>query len=184
MAIGLNELKQLARRKWLRWSLEVALLVLVYLGLHYWQTRHLPAGPALPLEGVSLEGAPVSLAQLRGRPVLVHFWASWCKVCSLEESSIHSIARDHQVITVAMQSGSDSDVAGHMRANDLVFPVINDPVGQIAQRWRVRAVPATFIVDRHGAIRFSEVGYTSETGLRLRLWFAGLRAAGVPAFGT
>jgi len=52
--------------------------------------------------------------------------------------------------------------------------VLNDPDGVIATRWGVRAVPASFIVDGAGQIRFVEIGYTTGIGLRLRLWLAGL----------
>ncbi len=58
------------------------------------------------------------------------------------------------------------------RAESVSFPVLNDPDGAIAAHWGVRGVPASFIVDGAGQIRFVEVGYTTEIGLRLRLWLA------------
>ena len=50
--------------------------------------------------------------------------------------------------------------------------MVNDPDGRLAGAWGVHAVPATFIVDTNGEIRFVEVGYTTGLGLRLRLWLA------------
>jgi alkyl hydroperoxide reductase subunit AhpC len=51
---------------------------------------------------------------------------------------------------------------------------LNDEDGWISEKWGVHAVPASFIIDRTGRIRFVEVGYTTEIGLRLRLWWAGI----------
>jgi len=52
------------------------------------------------------------------------------------------------------------------------FPVVNDADNQISARWGVQAVPASFIVDTDGKIRYVEIGYTTGIGLRLRLWLA------------
>ena len=161
------------RRRWWRYAGEALLLVLLFIGVHSWQIRDLPAGRAPPLEGMLLNGDPITLAALRGQPVLVHFWATWCPVCKLEQASIATLALDHHVISIAMQSGSKAEVLDHLKRNGLTFPVINDPDAAQAQRWRVRAVPTSFIIDRAGGIRFIEVGYTTEVGLRLRLWLAG-----------
>lgn len=162
-----------ARRRWLTYGAEALLLLMILAGVHWWQTRDLPGGAAIPLEGVLLDGRRVSLDALRGEPVLVQFWATWCPVCKLEQASINAIARDHRVLSVAMQSGSADEVARHLAQYQLTFPVINDPDSAIAQRWRVRGVPTSFVIDRLGVVRFVEVGYTTEAGLRLRLALAG-----------
>ncbi len=160
------------RRRWWLYATEVLLFILVLLGVHSWQTRELPSGPALALEGRLLNGQSASLSALRGRPVLVHFWATWCPVCTLEQDNINAIAQDHQVFSIAMQSGADKVVLEHMTQNHLTFPVINDADGVLAQRWGIRGVPTSFILDGLGHIRFTEVGYTTEAGLRLRLALA------------
>lgn len=158
------------RSRILRWSVEIVLLLAVYLGVHAWLSRDLALGPAPPLAGPLLDGGPP--APLVGdTPVLVHFWATWCPVCRLEQESIDSIAGDHPVITVALQSGNAGAVAAHLHARDLRVPVLNDPDGRIAEAWGVSAVPATFVV-RDGVIRYRERGFTTEAGLRLRLWLA------------
>lgn len=150
------------------------LLLAVYVGVSVWQQRGLAAGPAPELAQPLLDGGRFSLDSRRGAPVLVYFWGSWCPVCRLEQGTIESLARDGSVVTVAMQSGSDAELTKWLRERGLVFPVVNDPDGMLAAGWGVRAVPAFFIVDADGAIRFREVGYTSSAGLRLRLWLAGL----------
>ncbi len=150
------------------------MVLLLVLGVRAWQQSGVASGPAPALTGVLLDGKPVALTAFAGRPVLVHFWATWCPICRAEQGSIEALARDTPVITVAMQSGAHAAVAQHMRNETLSFPVLNDPDGVLATQWGVRAVPASFIVDGAGQIRYVEVGYTTGIGLRLRLWLAGL----------
>lgn len=151
----------------------VALLAAVYFGVRFYQQRTLVEGPAPALRAVQLDGQAFDLATQRSQPVLVYFWATWCPVCRLEQGAIESLAADHPVIGIAMQSGTAVEVTKYLREHDLKVPVVNDPDGAIAAAWGVRATPTTFFVDDHNRIRFREVGYTSEPGLRLRLWLAG-----------
>ncbi len=159
-------------RRWARRGIELALIVALIFGLRAWQQRDIVTGLAPELEGVLLDGRAASLAELRGKLVLVHFWAVWCPVCALEEGSIDAIAQDYQVITVAMHSGSDVEVASYLKESGLDFPVLNDPAGVYANRWGVTAVPASFVIDTDGRIRFTEIGYSTGIGLRIRLWLA------------
>jgi alkyl hydroperoxide reductase subunit AhpC len=71
-----------------------------------------------------------------------------------------------------MQSGEAEEVISYMQQEKLQFPVINDPDGIVAQRFGVRAVPSSFVIDENNNIMFRETGFTTETGLRLRLWLA------------
>ncbi len=150
------------------------MLLVLILGIRAWQQSGTASGPAPALAGELLDGKPVALAAFAGKPVLVHFWATWCPICRAEQGSIDALARDVPVITVAMQSGSRAEVIQFLRKETLSFPVLNDPDGVLAAQWGVRAVPASFIVDGAGQIRFLEIGYTTGVGLRLRLWLAGL----------
>ncbi len=161
-----------ARRRWLRRAAEVALVLAVILGVRAYQQRDIVTGPAPALVGVLLDGKVFTLAPIAGQPQLVHFWASWCPICRAEQSSIAALARDYPTVTVAMQSGSDDEVVEYMQKQALSIPVLNDSEGMLAAQWGVRGVPTSFIVDTTGRIRFVEVGYTTEIGLRLRLWLA------------
>jgi len=126
------------------------------------------------LIGAMLDGKPYLLAGKPPQPVLVHFWATWCPICRTEQGSIAALAQDNpNVITVAMQSGSSAAVQQFLHEQSVNFPVVNDQDNRISAAWGVHAVPASFIVDREGKIRFVEIGYTTSIGLRLRLWLAG-----------
>lgn len=169
-----QQIKPKKSRIWLRRGLELLLFIVIIMGVRAWQQRDIVKGVAPPLSGSLLDGKPFVLAANPAQPVLVHFWATWCPICRAEQGSIESLAQDNpNVITVAMQSGNSAAVQQYMGEQGVSFPVVNDEAGQISASWGVNAVPASFIVDRDGKIRYVEIGYTTGVGLRLRLWLAG-----------
>jgi peroxiredoxin len=159
-------------RRLSRWLAQAALLAAVLLGVHLWTTRDAVSGAAPAFEAELLDGRRFSLADYRGAPLLVHFWATWCPACRFEQGTVESIARDHQVLTVAMQSGSAAELAKYLAEQDVDFPVHVDEEGEMAARWGVTGLPTSFVIDGRGRIRHVTAGFTTGLGLRLRLWLA------------
>lgn len=162
------------RPRWRRWALEIVIVIAILAAIRGWQQRSLAGGDAPAIDAADLAGERVELAHLE-RPVMVQFVASWCGVCSAEEPNVAAVARDHDVIAIASQSGEAAQVRAWIDDETELgrARVVADPRGSIAQRWGVRAFPTSFYVDRSGRIRHVEVGYTTELGMRLRLWLAG-----------
>jgi len=161
--------------KWRGYGINLLLIVVVVAGIRVWQQRDMVSGAAPALQGITLAGQSYTLPAHPAHPVLVHFWATWCSICRSEQGNIAAIAHDDpNVITVAMKSGFPDEVARYMKEQGIAFPVVNDADGSISAAWGVHAVPASFIIAPDGQIRFVEVGYTTELGLRLRLWMAGI----------
>ncbi|MDX8400092.1 MAG: protein disulfide oxidoreductase [Gallionellaceae bacterium] len=161
-------------KKWRGYMLNLLLFIVLVVAIRTWQQRDMISGAAPTLGGLTLAGQAYNLPIHPEKPILLHFWATWCSICSVEQDAINAIAHDHpNMISVAMQSGSKQQIAKHMHAQGLSFPVINDSDGKIARQCGVHGVPASFIIAPDGTIQFIEVGYTSGIGLRLRLWLAG-----------
>ena len=158
--------------RWARWLRDILLILLLFAGLQWWQARDLRQGPAPALSGTDIRGQTQSLAQYRGQPVLVHFWATWCPICRMEEGAIDGLAEDYPVITVATTSGSPAELAGYMQQQGLGFPVVVDESGDLARQWGVVGVPTTYIVDAKGDIAWAGQGYSTGPGLRIRLMLA------------
>lgn len=160
------------RRSPWRFLGQLVIIVALFAVLYWWRSVPLASGQAPALAGDLVGTGSMDLEDLRGRPVLVHFWATWCPSCRLGDDGIDAIAEDYDVITVAIQSGGPAEIRRHLSDQGLSFPVIPDDYGELATRWGIPGVPTSFVIDGNGQIRFTAVGYTTEIGLRGRLWAA------------
>jgi len=168
----MQRLRKILQIRGIKLSLEIALIVLVFIAIKTYMQRNLVEGAVPTVQGRLLSGQPVSLQSYKGQPVLLHFWATWCPVCKLEQASIEAISKDHAVVTIAMNSGNDLEVKSYLDEHHLTFPVIVDEHSVIAKRFGVQGVPTSFIINPDGNIAFTEVGFTTSWGLRFRLWMA------------
>lgn len=168
----LTKLQQLLKVRGVKLAIEIGLILLVFLLAKTWMQRNMVEGSPPAIQARLLDGPAFNLQSVKGKPVLLHFWATWCGICKLEQSSIEAISKDHKVISIAMKSGDDNEIRQYMKKHQLSFPVIVDAEGDIAGQYGVRAVPASFIIAPQGQIAFRETGYTSDWGLRIRLWLA------------
>ena len=172
--INQSSLKPLKITRLLKWQnlLQLLVVVALYLGIQAYHKRNTVSGFAPSLYGTLLDGSAFDPDLYKGRSYMVHFWATWCSVCRLEQGSISGIAEDYPIITIASQSGTNEEVAKFVKDQGLHFPVLVDNNGQWAKSFGVQAYPTSFIVNGEGKIRFVEVGYTTELGLRSRLSFS------------
>jgi len=118
--------------------------------------------PALKLKG--LDGAPHDLAQLRGRVVLVNFWATWCPPCRREMPSMERLSqalKGEAFSVLAVDVGEDADTIEAFASQlDTVptFPILLDTRSRVMQAWKVAGLPTTFLVDKQGRIVASAIG--------------------------
>jgi len=163
-------------RFWRGVLIQSSLLLVVYVGLQFWQGRDAIHGTAPAIHARLLDGKQVTLSEYRGRPVLVHFWASWCPVCRFTHASVDSLAEDYDVLTIAMMSGDAEMVGEYVREQGIAAPVIVDEQGDWANLYKVKGVPASFIISPDGEVTDVEIGYSSYWGLRIRMFLAGFGA--------
>ncbi len=154
------------------WTLNIALLLSVYFLVQAYQGRHAPhSGPAPVIQTVDISGQHIELKHYQGKPTLIYFWATWCRVCNLARASIDNIAQDYSVITIVSQSGDNEEIQTYQQQHQFDVTIINDEQGQLSEAYGVQAFPSVFILDSMGNISDVEIGLSSEWGLRLRLWW-------------
>ena len=105
----------------------------------------------------------------KGKPIVIHFWATWCKVCKLEAQNIETLSKQYEVLTIAVNSGENDKVEAYLKERGLTFKVLNDVEGTWAKQFKVEVFPTTFIYDGTGELKFTEVGYTTTAGLLARM---------------
>ena len=152
-------------------AINIALLLMVVLALDWWR-----APDARAIADATLVTTDGQLIDLHNdpRPTVLYVWADWCLYCRHTSPAIDRLQRNgNRVVSVAMQSGDDAAVHAYLQQHGWHFPVVNDPDGEISQRFDVRVTPTIAIV-ASGRMRLATSGWTSYWGLRTRLWFAHL----------
>lgn len=166
------QIKALYKRSFLfRLTLNLVLLLLVYFAVRAWQTAGVVRGSAPLFTAASLQDEAVSMQGYRGKPLLLHFWAPWCPVCRLEGDSVASVSSEYQVMTIVSWTSSVEEVHAYLLEHSVQMPVIFDEKNRLAAQYKINAVPTSLFIDADGMIRYVEQGYTSEWGMRLRLWW-------------
>ncbi len=115
-----------------------------------------------------IDGRITSLEN-NSKPIVLHFWATWCPTCKLEAPNLESIKDDAKLITIAVNSGKNTDLIKFMREKGYNYPVVNDNNGEFAKKFGIEVFPTTLIYNSDGELKFSEVGYSTTIGLKARL---------------
>lgn len=104
---------------------------------------------------------------MRGKAVLLNFWASWCEPCRTEMPALQTLAAREQthlqVLTINLKESPEA-IARFVQATALSLPVLRDPLGDTARAWGVRIYPSTVLLDRHGVPRATVRGALDWAG--------------------
>jgi cytochrome c biogenesis protein CcmG/thiol:disulfide interchange protein DsbE len=125
-----------------------------------------------PMEGflapdfqlTTLDGEAMMLSELRGKAVLVNFWASWCPPCRLEMPAMQQVYTDlnsDDFVILAVNSTQQdrlTDVEDFVAKRNLTFPILLDHDGQVSTLYQVRSLPTSFFVDPDGIIQEVVIG--------------------------
>ncbi len=153
------------------WAVLMALLVLVGLGLKKAANPIISIGSEIPdfpltmFEGYSYQGAPeVHLADLRGKVVVLNFWASWCKPCEQEAAELEEAWRfyegEGEVIFLGIAwTDTPANAADYLKRFDITYPNGPDLGSRISAIFnRNLGVPETYFIDRQGILRSIKIG--------------------------
>jgi cytochrome c biogenesis protein CcmG, thiol:disulfide interchange protein DsbE len=129
--------------------------------------------PAPAFELRSIDNQPVALANLRGKPIVLNFWASWCDGCKYEHPFLLSAWRTYsprgvKFLAIIYQD-SASGARDFMRSNGGGWPVLTDPSQQTALNYGVVKLPETYFIDRRGIIRYKSLGPVTPTVLNQQI---------------
>lgn len=148
-------------RGWLRAAAALCLFA-APLALEAAELKALDAPPPSAFELKDLSGRSHRLADYRGKVVLINFWATWCEPCREEMPSIAKLANalagsPFAVLAVNVDE-PEARIAKFLSAMPLDFPVLLDPGRALTKRWNVRILPASFVIDGDGRMRYAATG--------------------------
>jgi peroxiredoxin len=128
---------------------------------------------APPFALQTINGSTLNLNSLRGLPVLINFWATWCEPCKVEMPSLQAIYdtyKDRGLRIVAVNLGEAPDtVRTWVQQMNLTFDVVLDPTAKIATLYQLRGQPSTYVVSPGGIISQIFFGPTTESALETAL---------------
>jgi cytochrome c biogenesis protein CcmG, thiol:disulfide interchange protein DsbE len=152
------------------WVFLAGLLVIVAMGLNRAQQGTIQPGHVvsdfkLPLfSGYEFEGRDeVHLDELRGKVVVINFWASWCKPCEQEAADLQRAWEQYEPTGEVVFLGVDyvdtePDARVYLKKFGITYPNGPDLATRISQYFRTKGVPETYFIDRDGVLRYVQVG--------------------------
>jgi cytochrome c biogenesis protein CcmG/thiol:disulfide interchange protein DsbE len=159
------------------WTALIALLVIVFLGLKRAQEGHVQEGSAtsgfdftMPLfDGYGYEGAQeISLTALRGKIVVLNFWASWCTTCKEEAAELEEAWQYYrpggEVVFIGVDYvDTEPEALAYLKTYAISYPNGPDMGTQISQAFRIQGVPETYFLDRDGVVQRVQIGPFQST---------------------
>jgi cytochrome c biogenesis protein CcmG, thiol:disulfide interchange protein DsbE len=167
----------MSARRALRWAIPLAAVPVLMLLAYGFRTdpRDIPSPlvgkPAAAFALTTFDGQPIALDSLRGRVVVVNFWASGCVPACYDEAPSLERAwkayRDRGVVLVGVNIQDKEEPARRFLSRfGHTFPNAPDPAGRVSVDYGVYGVPETFFIDRKGQVRFKQVGAVTDEILK------------------
>jgi len=124
--------------------------------------------PAIEYTAATLAGDSVSLASLRGEVVLLNLWATWCVPCRTETPYLQSLFEEHaaegfRIVGVSLDTGDAAEqVAAFVEEYGVSYTILHDPQMRGMDLYQILGLPATFLIDREGVLRWMRYGPIAE----------------------
>lgn len=159
--------------------LNALFFVAVFVAASTFQARNMLSTsetPAPSLNGPLLRGGSYDIATSGTRPVLVYFFAPWCKFCAASSDNLTRLRRLRdektlEILAVALDWQNRDEVLEYVNRHAIDLPVVLGD-RRIAEDWRVQAFPTYYVLDSERRIRRRDLGYSTQFGLLWRTWLA------------
>ncbi|HEY4743975.1 MAG TPA: TlpA disulfide reductase family protein [Desulfuromonadaceae bacterium] len=111
----------------------------------------------------SLQGAPLKLSDLKGKVVLLNFWATWCPPCRSEIPSMMKLnaamaGKPFQMVAISIDEGGRPAIESFFQTSGFTLPTYIDPDNRAAKTYGITGVPETFVIDKQGVIVKKVIG--------------------------
>jgi thiol-disulfide isomerase/thioredoxin len=119
--------------------------------------------PAPEITVNSLKNAPLKLSSLKGKVVLLNFWATWCPPCRDEIPSMMKLntamaGKPFQMVSVSIDEGGVPDIEAFFKSSGYSLPTFTDPGGEAAKTYGITGVPESFLIDKNGILVKKVIG--------------------------
>lgn len=134
-------------------------------------------GPAAPFTLADLAGKQVSLADLKGKVVMLDFWATWCGPCRIELPRVDKLSRDladKGLVVLAITAESREQASAYLEKNKLGLRCLIDAGGKVNGSYGIQAIPTVVVIDRNGNVSDFLVGLQTEKSLLAAVKKAGI----------
>lgn len=135
--------------------------------------------PAPSVNLLSMSDQAVTLESLKGKVVILNFWATWCPPCREEIPSMIKLnkmmeGKPFAMLCVAVDEGGKKSVAEFLKNTGYSLPVFFDPTGQAPKTYGLTGVPETFVIDKNGVVVKKVIGPLDWTGTEAVAFLEGL----------
>ena len=164
------------------WAFLVGLLVIVAMGLSRAQQGTVQPGQIIDDFALTFysgyefnEANEIKLSDLRGKVVVINFWASWCKPCEQEAAELQQAWLEYEPTGEVVFLGVDyvdteTDARVYLKKFGITYPNGSDLGTKISQYFRIKGVPETYFVDKNGVLQYVQVGpFTSLDQIRAQI---------------
>ena len=167
--------KYIHKHKWASILFEASIIILVLLLFSWFQNRGTIASehsvaPDFTLQ--SIDGKTYQLSQLKGKKVLIYFFAPWCSICHMSGDNLNDLreARDKdelEILVVGLSWDNVDEIKQFAEDLELTMPVLIGTEKQLID-YKIKGFPTYFVIDEDGKVKSASVGYSTEIGMRFR----------------
>lgn len=145
--------------------LAVIMCTLLWANVGYAKMYEMEAKPIKDFQLSTIDGKEIRLSQLKGKPIILNFFTTWCPSCKEEMPALRKFYQNHSsdvhffaVNYTAYEVGKIDKIKEYVKENNMNFPVLLDESGEVGKLYEVLTLPTTFFLDSQGNIVKKHIG--------------------------